>query len=103
MDNVHYLCRGHKRGNGKDFIVGGWQVCLAVGRCTLHAAPGLPIHLLLVPWLEFHDAVCYFARNVLLLIMHWQLLVCLGLSFRPFFSFLLFFFFFSIAYSARVQ
>lgn len=39
MDNVHYLCRGHKRGKGKDFIVGGWQVCLAVGRCLLHAGP----------------------------------------------------------------
>lgn len=54
-----------KGGKGKDFIVGGWQVRLAAGRCILHAGLSLPIHLQLVPWLEFHDAVCYFARSVL--------------------------------------
>lgn len=46
----------------------------------------LPIHLLLVPALEFRDAVRYFTRTVLLLITSWHLLLVLRLS-CPFFFF----------------
>lgn len=75
MDNVHYLCRGHKEAKGKILLWAvGRSALPAAGRCILHAGSVFPFTCR--PSRGWNlMALCVILHSVLLLITDWPPLV----------------------------